>query len=84
MSLADDFAQAQVDVKALPQRPGNDVLLRLYALYKQGSNGDAGGSRPGMFDPVGRAKHDAWKSLAGTSADAAQQFYVDLVQELVL
>jgi diazepam-binding inhibitor (GABA receptor modulator, acyl-CoA-binding protein) len=83
MSLADDFAQAQADVTALPQRPGNDVLLKLYALYKQGSQGDAGGNRPGMLDLVGRAKYDAWKALAGTDQDDAQRDYVALVRDLL-
>ncbi|GAA0735677.1 acyl-CoA-binding protein [Dactylosporangium roseum] len=82
MSLTEDFQQAQVDVKQLAQRPDNDTLLRLYALYKQGSQGDVTGSRPGVFDLVGRAKYDAWKGLAGTTRDDAQQRYVDLVKQL--
>ncbi len=82
MSLTAEFEQAQVDVKQLDRRPGNDVLLRLYALYKQGTHGDADGKRPGVFDMVGRAKYDAWKALAGTSQPDAQQQYVALVQEL--
>ena len=56
MSLNDEFARAQDDVKKLAQRPANDVLLKLYGLYKQGTQGDAGDDRPGMFDPVGRAE----------------------------
>lgn len=82
MSVSAEFEQAQADVKNLAQRPGNDVLLKLYALYKQGSQGDAGSSRPGMFDLVGRAKYDAWKGLAGTAPEEAQRQYVELVREL--
>ncbi|MET7394324.1 acyl-CoA-binding protein [Dactylosporangium sp. NPDC005572] len=82
MSLTDDFEQAQTDAKALPSRPSNDVLLRLYALYKQGTQGDATGSRPGIFDQVGRAKYDAWKAVAGTSQEDAQRDYVALVNSL--
>ncbi|WP_327010306.1 acyl-CoA-binding protein [Dactylosporangium sp. NBC_01737] len=82
MSLTAEFEQAQIDVKQLDQRPGNDVLLRLYALYKQGTHGDADGKRPGVFDLVGRAKYDAWKALAGTSQEDAQRQYVALVTEL--
>jgi diazepam-binding inhibitor (GABA receptor modulator, acyl-CoA-binding protein) len=82
MSIGEEFEQAQVDVKALAQRPGDDVLLRLYALYKQGTQGDVGEKRPGVFDLVGRAKYDAWKALAGTAPDDAQQRYVALVREL--
>jgi diazepam-binding inhibitor (GABA receptor modulating acyl-CoA-binding protein) len=82
MSLTAQFEQAQIDVKQLDQRPGNDVLLRLYALYKQGTHGDADGKRPGVFDLVGRAKYDAWKALAGTAPSDAQQQYVTLVEQL--
>jgi diazepam-binding inhibitor (GABA receptor modulator, acyl-CoA-binding protein) len=82
MSLTAQFEQAQIDVKQLDQRPGNDVLLRLYALYKQGTHGDADGKRPGVFDLVGRAKYDAWKALAGTARSDAQQQYVTLVEQL--
>jgi acyl-CoA-binding protein len=82
MAVSDEFEQAQVDVKQLAQRPGNDVLLQLYALYKQGTQGDATGSRPGMLDMVGRAKFDAWKGLTGTDPQDAQQRYVELVRKL--
>lgn len=82
MSLADEFVQAQADVKNLPARPGNDVLLRLYALYKQGSQGDVSGGRPGIFDQVGRAKFDAWKGLQGTAPQEAQRLYVELARDL--
>ncbi|MFF5233063.1 acyl-CoA-binding protein [Dactylosporangium sp. NPDC000521] len=82
MSLTAEFEQAQIDVKQLDQRPGNDVLLRLYALYKQGTHGDATGKRPGVFDMVGRAKYDAWQSLAGTAQEDAQRQYVALVATL--
>ncbi len=79
----DEFAEAQAAVTALPARPANDVLLRLYGLFKQGTVGEATGSRPGMFDITGRAKYDAWKALAGTAREDARQRYVALVNELV-
>ncbi|PQP15060.1 acyl-CoA-binding protein [Rhodococcus opacus] len=49
------------------------ALLRLYALFKQGSKGDAEGKRPGRFDMVNRAKYDAWAKVAGTSSADAKQ-----------
>jgi diazepam-binding inhibitor (GABA receptor modulating acyl-CoA-binding protein) len=82
MSVADEFVEAQGAVKKLPARPANDVLLRLYGLYKQGTTGDATGSRPGMLDFAGRAKYDAWKALAGTAPDDAKKRYVAFVNEL--
>ncbi|HSF84068.1 MAG TPA: acyl-CoA-binding protein [Acidimicrobiia bacterium] len=80
--LDDRFAAAAAAVQELEERPGNDELLRLYSLYKQGSEGDATGDRPGMLDFVGRAKYDAWASLAGTSQDDAKAAYVELVETL--
>lgn len=80
--LAARFEQAQSDVKQLPERPSNMTLLRLYALYKQGSEGDAHGDKPGMTDFVGRYKFEAWESLKGTSKDEAMEKYIELVQEL--
>ncbi|GAA5234321.1 alpha/beta fold hydrolase [Verticiella sediminum] len=80
--LQQAFEQASQDVKQLGQRPSNQVLLQLYGLYKQGSEGDAGGARPGMTDFVGRAKYDAWAALAGTERETAQRQYVSLVDAL--
>lgn len=76
------FEQAKQDVQALPERPDNDTLLRLYALYKQGSEGDVRGEKPGFFDFVGTAKYEAWAKLAGTPQDEARQKYIDLVGKL--
>ena len=76
------FEQAAKDVQTLSERPDNDTLLRLYALYKQGSEGDVSGPKPGFFDFVGTAKYEAWAKLKGTSADEAMQKYVDLVKKL--
>lgn len=76
------FEQAQQDVKTLTKKPGNDVLLKLYGLYKQGSEGDISGKRPGGFDVVGGAKYDAWAELQGQVSEEAQQAYIQLVQRL--
>jgi len=76
------FEQAVADSKSLPEKPDNMTLLRIYALYKQATGGDAEGDRPGMGDFVGRAKWDAWNALAGKSKDEAMQEYVDLVESL--
>lgn len=76
------FQQAVADSKTLSERPDNMTLLQLYALYKQASSGDVDGERPGFADMVGRAKWDAWKALAGTSADQAMKRYIALVDEL--
>lgn len=81
-ALRDRSAQAQKDVNALAERPDNNTMLKLYALYKQATKGDATGERPGGFDFVARAKFDAWSEIKGTSADDAMQQYADLVSSL--
>lgn len=80
MDLKSRFEDAAVRSRRLgPQ--ANDVLLRLYALYKQATAGDATGPRPGALDFVGRAKYDAWAGLAGVSAEQAMSDYIALVDE---
>jgi acyl-CoA-binding protein len=76
------FTQAQADVKELSERPGNLTLLRLYALYKQASQGDVQGDKPGLTDIAGMYKYDAWTALSGMPQDTAKQQYVDLVESL--
>jgi acyl-CoA-binding protein len=82
-SLRDRFAQAQQDVNSLPSRPDNDTVLKLDALYKQATKGDAAGYRPGGFDFVARAKFDAWSAAKGTSTKNAIQQYVDVVTSML-
>ena len=76
------FEAAVAESKQLPERPDNLTLLRIYALYKQGTEGDVTGTRPGMTDFVGRAKYDAWEMLKGKSKDEVQQAYVELIEAL--
>ncbi len=80
--LHNSFEQAAKDIKSLAERPDNDTLLRLYALFKQGSEGDVSGDKPGFFDFVGTAKYEAWAKLKGTAQDDAKKKYVDLVKKL--
>ncbi|HIF9422460.1 TPA: acyl-CoA-binding protein [Photobacterium damselae] len=81
-NLQAQFEQAQADVKQLTQRPTNDELLSLYALFKQATEGDVHGKRPGLFDLKGGAKYAAWEELKGMSQEDAQTQYVDKVSKL--
>ncbi len=80
--LQKKFEAAVAQSKSLSERPDNDTLLQLYALYKQGTSGDAQGTRPGFGDMIGRAKYDAWAKFKGTAKDDAMQQYVDLIDSL--
>ncbi|OJJ15102.1 acyl-CoA-binding protein [marine bacterium AO1-C] len=82
MGLTEDFEAAAARSKQLTTRPSNDVLLQMYSLYKQASDGDVTGSRPGMMDFKGRAKYDAWAKLKGKDQEEAKQEYVNLINSL--
>lgn len=80
--LKAQFEKAVADSTQLPERPENQTLLELYALYKQATVGDNSGTRPGFTDIAGRMKFDAWDAIKGKSADEAMQEYVDLIESL--
>lgn len=76
------FEQARTDSQNLTERPDNATLLKLYALYKQGSQGDNDQPRPGFSDIVARAKWDAWNGLKGTAREDAMRQYIELIGSL--
>lgn len=76
------FEAAVAGSTKLSERPDNATLLKIYALYKQATQGDNAEKKPGFSDLVGRAKWDAWEKVKGTSTDDAMQQYIDLIQSL--
>lgn len=80
--LKASFEAAVAASKTLSERPDNQTLLQLYALYKQATAGDVEGKRPGFSDMIGRAKYDAWAALKGSAGGDAMQRYIDLVESL--
>ena len=80
--LNTQFDAAAANSKDLTERPDNATLLKIYALYKQGSIGDNTDKKPGFGDMVGRAKWDAWNGLKGNTQDDAKQQYIDLIASL--
>ena len=83
MNIEEQFSEAVKSSKELTVRPTNETLLKLYALYKQGSEGDVSGERPGGFDFKGAAKYDAWQTESGKASEVAMQEYIDLVSSLI-
>ena len=82
MTTQEEFDAASQRAQQLPSKPSNMVLLQLYALYKQATEGDLSGDRPGGFDFKAIAKYDAYSSLSGTSKDEARRQYVELVKAM--
>lgn len=81
--LKKQFDKATKDVTKAKKDPGNEMKLRLYAHFKQASEGDVSGDKPGFTDFVGRAKYDAWAKIKGMSQDDAMKAYVKLVDRVL-
>lgn len=80
MELKELFEQAIANSKLLSQKPDNETLLKLYSLYKQGTEGDNHSEEPvNPFDFVAKAKYNAWSELKGLSKEGAMQQYIDLI-----
>jgi diazepam-binding inhibitor (GABA receptor modulating acyl-CoA-binding protein) len=83
MELKTRFDEAVAKSKLLTTRPSNEILLKLYSLYKQATEGDNQQEPPSNpFDFVARAKHDAWSQLKGRSSEDCMQEYISLMESL--
>jgi diazepam-binding inhibitor (GABA receptor modulator, acyl-CoA-binding protein) len=80
--LKGKFEAAAAAAKQTKKKPDNATLLKLYSYYKQATEGDVKGDRPGGFDFVGGAKYDAWVKLKTMSKDEAMQSYIKQVEKL--
>lgn len=81
--LKKQFEKAAKNVTTAKNDPGNDMKLRLYAHFKQATEGDVAGNKPGFTDFVGRAKYDAWAKIKGLGKDEAMKAYVKLVDRVL-
>ncbi len=82
MATQEEFEKATTRSKELTKRPSNEDLLKLYSLFKQASEGDVTGERPGGFDFKGVAKFDAWQAIKGRTSEDAMAQYIELVDQL--
>lgn len=82
MANSEAFETAVKQSKTLTERPSNEILLKIYALYKQAVVGNVEGDRPSGFDFKAAAKYDAWAKLEGKSQEEAEQEYITLINSL--
>ncbi|KAH8105003.1 ACBP-domain-containing protein [Phellopilus nigrolimitatus] len=75
------FDRAVQIVQGLPKtgpiQTGYEEKLAMYSLYKQATVGNVKGTRPAMWDMLGRAKWDAWAKHKDLDSYEAKWFYVD-------
>ncbi|HEO72361.1 MAG TPA: acyl-CoA-binding protein [Candidatus Hydrogenedentes bacterium] len=77
------FSEATESIRTLSKPPSGPDLLKLYSLFKQATQGDCQGKRPGITEFVQRAKFDAWKAIEGTRPEEAMHTYIAFVDELL-
>ncbi|MBF0120075.1 MAG: acyl-CoA-binding protein [Desulfobacterales bacterium] len=63
-------------------KPSQNFQLEMYALFKQATEGDVHGKKPGFTDFVGKAKYGAWEKLKGKSQEEAMKIYIEKVNEI--
>ncbi len=83
MSNSSQFKLAAEAVNQLSTKPNNDILGKLYGLYKQATVGDNNTSKPGMLDLKGNAKWNSWNNYKGYSKYQAEVDYIKLVNKLI-
>lgn len=72
-----DAAVEYVQTAKSDFKPDNSLKLEFYALFKQATEGNVSGKKPGITDFVGRAKYNAWEKLKGMTSEQAMQAYID-------
>jgi len=77
------FEVAADKVTKLKTRPNSDVLLKLYAHYKQATTGDCNTAQPYMIQVEARSKWDAWNALKGITKDDAKAKYIALATDVI-
>lgn len=77
------FGDAKSKVSKLTSAPAPAAQLELYALFKQGEEGDVTGRRPAMAKVQERAKFDARREIKGMSKAEAIDKYIAKVNSLV-
>ncbi len=82
MDLLQKFEASVANSKSLTERPSNDILLKIYSLFKQATEGDNSSEKPGGFDFKAIAKYRAWEAQKGKPKNACMQEYVELIDSL--
>lgn len=75
--LNEEFANATERLQLIHSALSTDILLDLYAYYKQATAGVCNIGKPNIFNAQGRAKWEAWKSLGNMPIAEAKSKYVE-------
>ncbi|XP_067310280.1 acyl-CoA-binding domain-containing protein 5-B [Pseudorasbora parva] len=86
-SILRRFEAAVKVIRSLPEDGSYDLsdnmLVMLYSYYKQATVGPCNTLKPNSWDPIGKAKWEAWKALGNMSKDQAMMEYVQEIQLII-
>ena len=80
--LRQKFEDAKARLNTLTSPPDQMTMLTLYALFKQATEGDVAGRRPGPTKLVERAKFDERQKIKGMTLVEAMERYIAVVDRL--
>ena len=73
------YEKASNMTEALPQ----DVMLRIYAFYKQATVGTIHANRMGSVDLRDAFKTNAWMQISHLSANEAKELYIETINSII-
>ncbi|XP_016392840.1 acyl-CoA-binding domain-containing protein 5-B [Sinocyclocheilus rhinocerous] len=86
-SIQRRFEAAVKVIRSLPEDGSydlsDDMLVMFYSYYKQATAGPCNTPKPNSWDPIGKAKWEAWKTLGNMSKDQAMMEYVQEIQQII-
>ncbi|XP_048020617.1 acyl-CoA-binding domain-containing protein 5-B isoform X2 [Megalobrama amblycephala] len=86
-SIQKRFEAAVKVIRSLPEDGSydlsDDMLVMLYSYYKQATAGPCNTLKPNSWDPIGKAKWEAWKALGNMTKDQAMMEYVQEIQLII-
>lgn len=73
---------AQVENGTIAVNADNNQKLKLYAFYKQATQGDITEEQPPIYKMVERAKWGACNAVKGKTKEEAMESYIKLCEEI--
>lgn len=77
-----EFEKAYQQLNELNESVAPDIMLKLYAYYKQATSGDLF-SMNDEADVRNAFKFNAWAQLKGMSQEEAKQEYINLAKQIL-
>lgn len=80
--LSSGFSKASDYVQKNASSMSSEVLLKLYAYYKQATEGKCNTPKPSWYDLRAKSKWEAWNNLRELPQNEAKQLYINIIREL--